>query len=172
MKQFLSVCQLEYSAVDVVQMRFMQFHSLTSSQHMTIRCTSSQASVLGTANSIKGWLHLLGDSGNEIGSRLTTVDSGDGEVRRRALQLFWFGSADAKIAGLVINVELIAHIAKAYMFFLNIFQIAVVVKTQGNVEQHQQDREVLPVRDFGVDTRSLSALEPEFAVNIGPLCFL
>ncbi|XP_075878700.1 collagen alpha-1(II) chain [Nelusetta ayraudi] len=121
--------KLEYSGVDVVQLRFMQFHSLTSFQHMTIRCTSSQARLLGTVNSIKGSIHLLGDSGNEIGSRLTTVVSGDGEI-------------------------------------------VVVVKAQGNVEQHQQDKELLPVRDFGVDTRSLSALESEFTVDIGPICFL
>lgn len=118
------------------------------------------------------------------------VDSPPGGLRERnrlsphhSGQWGWWGKALSsatllvwkywcQIAGLVINVELIAHIAKAYMFFLNIFQIAVVVKTQGNVEQHQQDKEVLPVRDFGVDTRSLSALEPEFTVNIGPLCFL
>lgn len=67
--------------MDVVQLRFMQFHSLTSLQHMTIRWSSNQASVLGTVHSVKGLIHLLGDSGSEIGSRLTTVDSGDGEVR-------------------------------------------------------------------------------------------
>lgn len=80
-KQFLSVRQLEYSTVDVVQLRFMQFHSLTSFQHMTIRCTSPHACVLGTANSVNDLIHLLGDSGNKIGSHLTTVHSGTGEVR-------------------------------------------------------------------------------------------
>lgn len=158
--------------MDVVQLRFMQFHSLTSYQHMTIRCTSSQASVLGTVNSIKGLIHLLGDSGNEIGSRLTTVDSGDGEVRLSELCNYFCLKVLCLIIDLEINIELIAHIAKAYMFCLNIFQIVVVVKAQGNVEQHQQDKELLPVRDFGVDTRSLSALESEFTVDIGPICFL
>lgn len=81
MKQFLSAQQLEYSTVDVVQLRLMQYHSLTSFQHMTISCTSHYASVFGTANSVKDLIHLVGDSGNKIGSHLTTVDSGTGEVR-------------------------------------------------------------------------------------------
>lgn len=80
-KRFFLFEQFEYSTVDVVQLRFMQFHSLTSFQHMTIRCTSHHASVLGTANSVKGLIHLVGDSGNKIGSHLTTMDTEAGGVR-------------------------------------------------------------------------------------------
>lgn len=58
------------------------------------------------------------------------------------------------------------------MLCLNIFQIVVVVKARGDVEQYQQKKDLLPVRDFGVDTSLLSALDSEFSVDIGPLCFL
>lgn len=62
------------------------------------------------------------------------------------------------------------HIAKTSMLCLNVFQIVVFVKAQGDVEQYQQKKDLLPVRDFGVDASLLSALE--FTVDIGPLCFL
>lgn len=58
------------------------------------------------------------------------------------------------------------------MLCLTIFQIKVVVEVQGDAEQHPQDKDLLPVRDFGVDTRLLSALDSDFTVEIGPLCFL
>lgn len=108
-KQFLFVRQLEYSDVDVVQLRFMQFHSLTSFQHMTIRCTSSQASVLGTANSMNGLIHLLGNSGKELGSRLITVNSGDGEVRFSELCNNFGLKVLCLIRDSVANVELSPH---------------------------------------------------------------
>lgn len=71
--------------MDVVQLRFLQLHSLTSFQHMTIRCTANNSSGAGTTNSINRIIHFLGDSGIEIISHLTTVSRKDCEVRLKEL---------------------------------------------------------------------------------------
>lgn len=104
MKCFVLFQQFEYSTVDVVQLRFMQFHGLTSFQHMTIRCNSHHASVLGKANSVKGLIHLLGDSGNKIGSHLTTVDSGAYGVRLSEILLQCILKVQCLSNGLVIKI--------------------------------------------------------------------
>lgn len=59
------------------------------------------------------------------------------------------------------------------MFFcLNILQVEVAVMVRGSTELHRGDMELLPVRDLGVEMRSLSPLVSEFIVVLGPLCFL
>lgn len=59
------------------------------------------------------------------------------------------------------------------VFCLIILQVEVAVMVRGSTELHRGDMELLPVRDLGVEMRSLSPLAvPETTVVLGPLCFL
>lgn len=74
--------QLEYVGLGVVQLRFLRFHSLTSSQHMTVSCTGSQSDT-GNIRSARWIIHLTGDTGKEITPHFTSVSRREREVRFR-----------------------------------------------------------------------------------------
>lgn len=83
----LCLRQFEYAGVGVVQLRFLRFHSRTSSQHMTVSCNGSQSSV-GKTNSTQRIIHLMGDSGKEITSHLISISRRDCEVRVKLLHSY------------------------------------------------------------------------------------
>ncbi|XP_015254798.1 PREDICTED: collagen alpha-2(XI) chain-like [Cyprinodon variegatus] len=62
--------KFEYTTLDVVQLRFLRFHSQTSVQHITLRCTGNQSSPTTMASLT---VYLRGDSGQVIDSRLITA---------------------------------------------------------------------------------------------------
>lgn len=64
----------------VVQLRFLRFHSHTSSQHITVSCTGRQPSIrnVDLAQSI---VHLRGDLGKEITSHSASMSTRECEVR-------------------------------------------------------------------------------------------
>ncbi|XP_031720169.1 collagen alpha-2(XI) chain-like [Anarrhichthys ocellatus] len=68
--------KFDYAGVDVVQLRFLRLHSHTSFQHMTVSCTANRR----RTNSANGILHILGDSGKEIISHISTVSGKGCEV--------------------------------------------------------------------------------------------
>ncbi|XP_038571837.1 collagen alpha-2(XI) chain-like [Micropterus salmoides] len=51
-------------------------------------------------------------------------------------------------------------------------EVEVVVMVRGSTDLHRGDMELLPVRDLGVEMRSLSSPVTETTVVLGPLCFL
>ncbi|XP_059196369.1 collagen alpha-2(XI) chain [Centropristis striata] len=51
-------------------------------------------------------------------------------------------------------------------------EVEVVVMVRGSTELHRGDMELLPVRDLGVEIKSLCPIIPEVTVVLGPLCFL
>ncbi|TDH08555.1 hypothetical protein EPR50_G00098770 [Perca flavescens] len=65
--------------------------------------------------------------------------------------------------------EILSHLTTVYRKGC---EAEVVVMVRGSTELHRGDMELLPVRDLGVDMRSLSPLVPEITVVLGPLCFL
>lgn len=83
----LCLRQIEYAGVGVVQLRFLRFHSRTSSQHMTVSCNGSQSSVFKT-NSAQRIMHLMGDSGKEITSHFISISRRDCEVRVELLNCY------------------------------------------------------------------------------------
>lgn len=64
------------------------------------------------------------------------------------------------------------HMLSSCLFCLNILQVEVVVNVRGSTELHRGDMELLPVRDLGVETTSISPLVSEITAVLGPLCFL
>ncbi|KAM7409916.1 hypothetical protein PAMA_001415 [Pampus argenteus] len=69
-----------YAGVDVVQLRFLRLHSHTSFQRMSVSCTANQSRTAGTTNSANRIVRILGDSGKEIDSHLTTESRKNCEV--------------------------------------------------------------------------------------------
>ncbi|XP_032363911.1 collagen alpha-3(V) chain-like [Etheostoma spectabile] len=65
--------------------------------------------------------------------------------------------------------EILSHLTTVYRKGC---EAEVVVMVRGSTEPHRGDMELLPVRDLGVEMRSLSPLVPEITVVLGPLCFL
>lgn len=117
---------------------------------------------------------------NKFNQRVDSLPGGLREQNRltshHSGQWDWWGKTlvallpfSLQIIDLVTNVGISS---KTSMLCLNVFQIVVLVKVQGEAEQYQREKDLLPVRDFGVDTRLLHAFDSEFTVNIGPLCFL
>ncbi|XP_056459270.1 collagen alpha-1(V) chain-like [Gadus chalcogrammus] len=82
---------VEYAGLGVVQLRFLQLHSLTSFQSVTIRCPTNHSSRAYIPDSANILVHLLGDSGTEIGSNLITISRDDCVVN---LLVRVMGSAD------------------------------------------------------------------------------
>lgn len=74
--------QLEYVGLGVVQLRFLRFHSLTSSQHMAVSFTGSQSGT-GNIRSDHWIIHLTGDMGKEVTPHFTSVSRREREVRSR-----------------------------------------------------------------------------------------
>lgn len=145
----LCLWQLQYAGLGVVQLRFMRFHSHTSSQHVTISCSGSQSRV-GKTDSAQWLIHLTGDSGNEISSRFTSVSRRECEVRARLLELLFNWSL--------------------FVFSLIVWCVIIL---QVEVDVHAQvDMELLPVRDLGVEISSGSPFFQEVTVVLGPFCFL
>ncbi|MEQ2274753.1 hypothetical protein XENORESO_009828 [Xenotaenia resolanae] len=72
--------KFEYTTVNVVQLRFLRFHSHASFQHITLKCTGNQSSPTATAGLASWIVNLRGDSGKIIDSRLIAVSRKNCEV--------------------------------------------------------------------------------------------
>lgn len=76
----LCLLQFEYANIGVVQLRFLRFHSHTSSQHVTVSCTGRHSSVKNI--DLAQWIvHLTGDLGTEITSHFISMYMRECEVR-------------------------------------------------------------------------------------------
>ncbi|XP_034094493.1 collagen alpha-3(V) chain-like [Gymnodraco acuticeps] len=138
--------KFEYSGLDVVQLRFLRLHSLSSSQLLTLRCSENSSRSAGDTSSADHLVgdtpsadhlvgdtpsadHLVGDSGTEIPSHFTSVS-------RRG------------------------------------YEVEVSVTVRGGTELHRGDMQLLPVRDVGVEPTVCSPTVSEITAVLGPLCFL
>lgn len=151
--QTLPLCllQFEYTSVGLVQLRFLRFHSHTSSQHMTVSCTGRQFSV-GNTDLAQWIVHLTGDLGKEITSHFISMSMRECEVREL---LEW-------------RFNLTGDTGSAHNLL-----VLCVITLQVEVDIHARgDMELLPVRDLGVEITSVSPFFQEVTVVLGPLCFL
>ncbi|XP_017160039.1 collagen alpha-2(XI) chain-like isoform X4 [Poecilia reticulata] len=73
--------EFEYTTVDIVQLRFLRFHSHTSFQHITLRCAGNQSSPTSTAGLAKWIVKLQGDSGKIIDTRFIAASRKTCEVQ-------------------------------------------------------------------------------------------
>nr|XP_054608358.1 collagen alpha-3(V) chain-like [Nothobranchius furzeri] len=72
--------KFEYVSVDVIQLRFLWFHSLTLFQHFTLSSAANQSRTVPAANLSHWMVHLLGNSGKELDSHLIAVSKKSFEV--------------------------------------------------------------------------------------------
>lgn len=148
----LCLLQFEYASMGVVQLRFLRFHSHTSSQHMTVSCTGRQSGIRNT--DLAQWvIHLMGDLGREITSHFISMSMRECEVRHLLEWRFNFSTGDVGSAHDLLVLCMIT------------LQVEVDVHAQGDVE-------LLPIRDLGVEITSMSPFFQEVTVVLGPLCFL
>ena len=90
----LCVLQFEYASVGVVQLRFLRFHSHTSSQHMTVSCTGRQSS-FGTTDLAQWFVHVMGDLGKKMTSHYISMPMTECEVRELLEWRYIFLTGDA-----------------------------------------------------------------------------
>ncbi|XP_033992058.1 collagen alpha-2(XI) chain-like [Trematomus bernacchii] len=161
--------KFEYSGLDVVQLRFLRLHSLSSSQLLTLRCSENSSRSAGNTSSAD---HLLGDtsSADHLLGDTSSADHMLGDTSSADHLLGGTSSADHMLHLLGDSgTEIPSHFTSVSRRGC---EVEVSVTVRGGTELHRGDMQLLPVRDVGVEPTVCSPTVSEITAVLGPLCFL
>ncbi|XP_034005578.1 collagen alpha-2(XI) chain-like [Trematomus bernacchii] len=191
--------KFEYSGLDVVQLRFLRLHSLSSSQLLTLRCSENSSRSAGNTSSIDHLLgdtlsadHLLGDtlSADHLVGDTSSADHMLGDTSSAdhlvgdtssADHLLGDKSSADHLVGDTSSADHILHLlgdsgTEIPSHFTSVSrrgcEVEVSVTVRGGTELHRGDMQLLPVRDMGVEPTVCSPTVSEITAVLGPLCFL
>ncbi|KAF3834690.1 hypothetical protein F7725_027248 [Dissostichus mawsoni] len=128
--------KFEYVGLDVVQLRFLRLHSLSSSQLLTLRCSENSSRSAGNTTSAD---HMLGDtsSADHLVGNTSSADHLVGNT----------SSADHLVGDTSSADHLVGDTSSAD----HLVEVSVTVR--GGTELHRGDMQLLPVRDVGAEPK-------------------
>ncbi|XP_033937100.1 collagen alpha-1(V) chain-like [Pseudochaenichthys georgianus] len=158
--------KFEYVGLDVVQLRFLRLHSLSSSQMLTLRCPENSSRSAGDTPSAD---HLLGDtsSADHLLGDTSSADHLLGDTPSADHLLGDTPSADHLLGD--SGTEIPSHFTSVSRRGC---EVEVSVTVRGGTELHRGDMQLLPVRDVGAEPTVCSPTVSEITAVLGPLCFL